>query len=41
MAKYRYHFMRFPEGKPKAITLSYDDGMSQDIKLVELMKILQ
>ncbi len=38
MAKYRYHFLRFPGGKPKAITLSYDDGMSQDIKLVELMK---
>ncbi|MBQ7035737.1 MAG: polysaccharide deacetylase family protein [Clostridia bacterium] len=38
MAKYRYHFLRFPGGKPKAVTLSYDDGMSQDIKLVELMK---
>ena len=38
MAKYRYHFLRFPGGLPKAITLSYDDGMSQDIKLVELMK---
>ncbi|MBE6577417.1 MAG: polysaccharide deacetylase [Ruminococcaceae bacterium] len=30
-------FMRFPEGKPKALTLSYDDGVEQDI---DLMKIL-
>jgi peptidoglycan/xylan/chitin deacetylase (PgdA/CDA1 family) len=38
MAKYRYHFLRFPGGKPKAVTLSYDDGLGQDIKLVDLMK---
>ena len=38
MAKYSYHFLRFPGGVPKAVTLSYDDGMSQDIRLVELMK---
>lgn len=30
--------LRFPEGKTKAFTLSYDDAVEQDIKLVELMK---
>ncbi len=30
--------MCFPNGKPKAFTLSYDDGLGQDIKLIELMK---
>jgi len=30
-------FMRFPQGKPKALTLSYDDGVEQDIRLMELM----
>jgi Predicted xylanase/chitin deacetylase len=30
-------FLRFPEGKNKALTLSYDDGVEQDIKLVEIM----
>lgn len=30
-------FLRFPEGKTKAVTLSYDDGVEQDIKLVEMM----
>lgn len=30
--------MRFPGGKPKAITLSYDDGVTEDIRLIELMK---
>lgn len=29
--------MRFPEGKPKALTLSYDDGVEQDIRLMEIM----
>lgn len=29
--------MRFPNGKPKALTLSYDDGVAQDIRLVSLM----
>lgn len=28
--------MRFPEGKPKAVTLSYDDGVIQDLRLAEL-----
>lgn len=27
----------FPDGRRKALTLSYDDGVEQDIKLVELM----
>ena len=30
-------FMRFPEGKAKALTLSYDDGVEQDIRLIEIM----
>lgn len=29
-------FMRFPEGKQRAITFSYDDGVEQDRKLVKL-----
>jgi len=31
-------FMRFPGGKSKALTLSYDDGVAQDIRLIEIMK---
>lgn len=27
-------FMRFPGGKKKALTLSYDDGVEQDIHLI-------
>ena len=30
-------FLRFPDGKLKALTLSYDDGVEQDIRLVELL----
>lgn len=33
----RYRFMRFPEGKTKAVTLSYDDGLSTDLKLCEVL----
>ena len=29
-------FMRFPEGKAKAVTFSYDDGVPQDKRLAEL-----
>ncbi len=29
--------MRFPEGKLKVVTLSYDDGLYDDIQLMELM----
>ena len=31
-------FMRFPGGKAKALTLSYDDAVEQDIRLIEIMK---
>lgn len=31
-------FMRFPGGRLKALTLSYDDGVEQDIRLIEIMK---
>ena len=30
-------YLRFPQGKPKAITLSYDDGVEQDERLLQLM----
>lgn len=30
--------MCFPEGKTKALTLSYDDGVEQDAHLIEIMK---
>ena len=30
--------MRFPEGKTKAVTLSYDDGVTQDKRLAELFR---
>ena len=29
-------FMRYPEGKAKALTFSYDDGVKQDIRLAEV-----
>lgn len=31
-------YMRFPGGLPKALTLSYDDGVEEDIRLIEIMK---
>ena len=31
----RYRFLRFPGGKAKAFTMSYDDGVRQDIRLAE------
>lgn len=31
-------FMRFPGGRKKALTLSYDDGMVHDIRLIGIMK---
>ena len=34
----RLYFLRFPEGKDKALTLSYDDGVVQDIRLIEIME---
>ena len=30
-------FMRFPEGRQKTLTLSYDDGPVQDIRLIDIM----
>ncbi|MBQ8893032.1 MAG: polysaccharide deacetylase family protein [Clostridia bacterium] len=32
------YYMRFPEGRTKAITLSYDDGVEQDERLIQLME---
>ncbi|MBQ8380323.1 MAG: polysaccharide deacetylase family protein [Clostridia bacterium] len=34
----RYRLMRYPGGKPKALTLSYDDGIRADLKLCEILK---
>ena len=31
-------FMNFPSGRKKALTLSYDDGVEQDIRLLDIMK---
>ena len=31
-----YCFLRFPGGKPKAFTMSYDDGVRQDIRLAQI-----
>ena len=31
-------YMRFPEGKRKTLTLSYDDGVEQDLRLINIMK---
>ena len=31
----RYQFLRFPDGKMKALTLSYDDGIQADKRLAE------
>ena len=33
----RYRYMRFPDGKAKALTLSYDDGCKQDIRFSEII----
>ena len=32
-----YRHLRFPEGKPKAVTFSYDDGVKADIKLAGII----
>lgn len=31
------NFMRFPDNRTKALTLSYDDGVQQDIKMMEIL----
>ena len=36
-AKRTQIFMRFPEGLDRALTLSYDDGVEQDIRLMEIL----
>ena len=36
MAK-RFLYMRFPEGKAKALTFSYDDGVEQDIRMISIL----
>lgn len=33
----RYQFMRFPGGKPKAFTMSYDDGVAQDRRFSDII----
>ena len=33
----KYNYLRFPEGKAKAITLSYDDGSKDDIRFLEII----
>ncbi len=35
---YEEKYMRFPGGKQKALTLSYDDGVKTDLRLLEIMK---
>lgn len=39
MGKRNDIFLRFPEGKAKVLTLSYDDGVEQDIHMVELLRM--
>ena len=34
----RYCFLRYPEGKFKAVTLSYDDGVRADLKLAKIIE---
>lgn len=31
-------FLRYPGGRTKALTLSYDDGIEEDIRLIEIMR---
>lgn len=33
-----HRYMRFPGGKPKALTFSYDDGIGADITLIEIFR---
>ena len=33
----QYKFLRFPEGKTKAVTFSYDDGVKADIQLADTL----
>lgn len=36
--KLRHDILRFPQGKTKAFTMSYDDGVIQDRRLIALMR---
>ncbi len=36
--RYEEKYMRFPEGKPKAVTFSYDDSVAANVKLLEIFK---
>ena len=31
-------YLRFPNGRKKAFTISYDDNVTQDERLIELMQ---
>lgn len=33
----RYIFLRYPEGKTKAVTFSYDDGLQSDLTMAEIL----
>ena len=33
----QYRFLRFPDGKAKAVTFSYDDGCRDDIRLAKTL----
>ncbi len=33
-----YHFLRFPGGKMRAFTMSYDDGVASDVRLMDIMR---
>ena len=33
-----YHFLRFPGGKMHAFTMSYDDGVASDVRLMQIMR---
>lgn len=32
----KYRFVRFPGGKAKTVTFSYDDGCRQDLRTVQV-----
>ena len=34
---FRYRFLRFPEGKTRAFTMSYDDGCPEDVRFSDLI----
>ena len=34
----RAMYLRFPGGKAKALTFSYDDGVEQDVPLLEILR---